>query len=138
MNKQIVNPSTRLRVKKIIFFSFFVIFILSGLFGYDQAKYNDNKLHVVFCNVGQGDAIFIRTPKGSDILVDGGPNDSVLSCLSNHMHIWDRDLEAVFLTHPHKDHLNGLIYVLKRYQVKHYFTQNVDTETSLEKLTKQI
>ena len=44
----------------------------------------DNQLHLVFCDVGQGDAILIY--QGStQILVDGGPNQEVLSCLSNHL-----------------------------------------------------
>src|SRR3990170_7268003 len=91
-----------------IVFSFFV---LVGILVYQYAKFNDGKVHIVFCDVGQGDAIFLRTPKGADILVDGGPNESVLACLSGHMPFWDRDLELVILTHPHADHLNGLISV---------------------------
>lgn len=125
-------------LRKTIFFSIFTVFALTSLFLFDQTKYNDNKLHIIFCDVGQGDAIFIRTPKGSDILIDGGPNDSVLSCLSNNMPFWDRTIEAVFLTHPHSDHLNGLIYVLKRYEVKYYFTEARQKESNLEKREKAI
>lgn len=77
----------------------------------------DGKLHIVFCNVGQGDAIYIRFPDGRDMLVDGGPNDSVISCLSRHMPFWDRSLDIVALTHPEKDHVQGLISVVERYRI---------------------
>ncbi len=103
---------------------------MSGFFFYQNAKFNDGKLHLVVCNVGQGDGIFIRTAGGADILVDGGPDDSILNCLSNHMPFWDHDIELMVLTHPHADHLTGLISVLSRYKVMHYVTENVKNETA--------
>lgn len=119
----------------------FAIVSVFTLFIYQQIKFNDGKLHIVFCNVGQGDAIFIRTPKGSDILVDGGPDKSVLNCLSSHMPFYDRDLELVFLTHPHADHLTGLIDVLKNYQVTSFNTEAVKSDSTefkeLEKVLKE-
>lgn len=79
-------------------------------------QWPDNRLHLIFCNVGQGDAILLEY--GSyQILVDGGPDNSVLSCLGKAMPFWDRKLELVVLTHPEADHLTGLIEVVKRYQV---------------------
>ncbi|MCL4354608.1 MBL fold metallo-hydrolase [Patescibacteria group bacterium] len=115
-----------------------LVFILGGFFFYDQSKFNDGKLHVVFCNVGQGDATFIRTPKGTDILIDGGPDDSVLKCLTNHMPFWDRTIEVVFVTHPHADHLNGVISTLKRYNVIHYVRQKGEISSDLAKVEKAI
>lgn len=106
-----------------------VFFLLGGLFFYQNQKFNDGKLHLIVCDVGQGDGILIRTPNGSDILIDGGPDDSILDCLSNHMPFWDRDIEVMILTHPHADHLTGLISVLKRYKVMHYFTENLNSSS---------
>ena len=77
----------------------------------------DGKLHIVFCDVGQGDAAYIRFPDGRDMLVDGGPNDMVLACLGKHMPFWDRSIDIVVLTHPERDHLQGLITVIERYRV---------------------
>ena len=78
----------------------------------------DGKLHVVFLDVGQGDAIFIETPSGKQILIDGGPSETqVLAQLGNQMPFWDRTLDLVVLTHPDADHINGLVPVLERYQV---------------------
>ncbi|MEK7159856.1 MAG: MBL fold metallo-hydrolase [Patescibacteria group bacterium] len=106
-----------------------LFFLLGGLFFYQNQKFNDGKLHLIVCDVGQGDGILIRTPRGSDILIDAGPDDSILDCLQNHMPFWDREIEVVILTHPHADHLTGLISVLKRYKVMHYFTENVKNNT---------
>lgn len=116
--------------KRIIFSITLIVFIV-GIAVFDYSRFYDGKLHLVFCNVGQGDAIFIRTPGGKDILIDGGPDDLVLDCLSNHMPFWDRTIEVVVLTHPHADHLTGLISVLERYQVIHYFTEKVENRTKV-------
>ncbi|HRN96625.1 MAG TPA: MBL fold metallo-hydrolase, partial [Candidatus Levybacteria bacterium] len=78
----------------------------------------DGKLHVVFCDVGQGDAALIRTPNRQEILIDGGPNNQVLECLDQYLPFWDRDLTTILLTHPHYDHFRGLIDVLGRYDVQ--------------------
>ncbi len=78
----------------------------------------DGRLHVVFFDVGQGDAIFIQCPNGQQILIDGGPNPSaLLSRLGREMPFWDRSLDLVILTHPEEDHLAGLVDVLALYEV---------------------
>lgn len=79
-------------------------------------SFPDNRLHLVFCDVGQGDAILI-TKGFEQILIDGGPNDKVLNCLVNNMPFFDRTIEIVALTHPEADHLTGIISVLDKYQV---------------------
>ncbi len=91
----------------------------------------DNKLHVWFCDVGQGDAIFIRTPQKHDVLVDGGPDHKVLGCLAQAMPFWDRTIELVVLTHPQADHLAGLVEVLRRYQVQKILTTNAVADTAV-------
>ena len=79
----------------------------------------DDRLHLVFCNVGQGDAVLVH--QGStQILIDGGPDQSVLDCLSGHMPFWDREIEMVVATHPEADHITGLIDVIERYNVEHF------------------
>ncbi|MFW6136208.1 MAG: DNA internalization-related competence protein ComEC/Rec2 [Chloroflexota bacterium] len=78
----------------------------------------DGRLHVFFLDVGQGDAIFIRTPSGRQALVDGGPSPStLLSRLGPRMPFWDRSLDLVLLTHPDDDHITGLVPMLERYDV---------------------
>lgn len=116
---------------KIVFILISLIFLLTGLFLYQYFKFNDGKLHIVFCNVGQGDGIFIRSPKGLDIMVDSGPDDSILNCLSNYMPFWDRSIEIAFLTHPHADHMMGFISIFKRYKVLNFATEELSNDTIL-------
>lgn len=78
----------------------------------------DNRLHVHFFDVGQGDSIFIRTPQNYQILIDGGPSEKVVWELSKVMPFYDRSLDLVISTHPHADHIDGLIEILKRYRVQ--------------------
>lgn len=77
----------------------------------------DRKLHIFVFDVGQGDSIFIRTPKNYKILIDGGPDERVLERLSSVLPFYDKSLDLVILTHPHADHINGLTEVLKVYKV---------------------
>ncbi len=84
---------------------------------------HDGKLHIVFCDVGQGDGVFIRTPSGKEIILDGGPNNAVLSCLDAHRPFWDRTLDIMILSHPHYDHFRGLIDVLDRYKIGMVFQE---------------
>ncbi len=116
-------------MKKFLFLIAVCFFFLVGIFVFEGLRFNDGKLHIVICNVGQGDAIFIRTPKGQDILVDGGPDSSVLSCLSNHMPFWDRTIELVFATHPDADHISGLVSVLESYKVLSFNTSKKTSGT---------
>lgn len=74
-------------------------------------------LKVYYFDVGQGDSIFIKTPEGKDILIDGGPDATVMERLGETLPYWDRTIDLMVLTHPHADHIQGLDDVLKNYQV---------------------
>ena len=77
----------------------------------------DGRLHVFVLNIGQGDSILIEGPFDEKILVDGGPDNKVLNELGKVLPFYEKDLDAVILTHPHADHVNGLVEVLKRFNV---------------------
>lgn len=72
---------------------------------------------VTFFDVGQGDSIFMEAPNGNQVLIDGGPGDRILSKLGRVMPFWDRSIDLLILTHPHADHLDGTLEVLKRYDI---------------------
>lgn len=88
-------------------------------------------LTVVFLDIGQGDAIFVQTPDGVQLLIDGGPNGTVLRELAAVMPWYDHTIDMVIGTHPDQDHIGGLIDVLGRYQIGQILT----TENTGETLT---
>lgn len=75
-----------------------------------------------FFDVGQGDATFIRDAGGKDVLIDAGPDDSVLGGLSKAMPFWEREIDIVIITHFDADHFLGLFAVLGRYDVGEVWT----------------
>jgi competence protein ComEC len=106
--------------RKLVFFILGILFFLNFLawqlvFDFKKPHY----LEVNFFDLGQGEAIFIETPRRYQILIDGGGDSTILKKLRKKMPFWDRSLDLVILTHPDHDHLAGLIEVLKRYKVDH-------------------
>jgi len=92
----------------------------------------DDNLHVSFLDVGEGDAILIQTPAHQDILVDGGPSPQAIGLeLGEKLPFWDRTIDLVILTHPHTDHLIGLVEVLQRYKVKQVLYPDLDYDSPL-------
>ncbi len=73
---------------------------------------------VIFIDVGQGDATLIQI-RDQNILIDGGPDDSVVFKLSKYLKPWDRKLDLVILTHPHGDHIEGVNDILRHFAVGH-------------------
>lgn len=86
-------------------------------------------LTVSFLDAGQGDSIFIRAPSGRQVLIDGGPNTSVLRELAGVMPWYDRSIDVVIPTHPDADHIGGLIDVLARYRTGTIIHSSVEGDT---------
>jgi competence protein ComEC len=77
----------------------------------------EQSLQVSFLDIGQGDSILIEGPTGIDMLVDGGPDRSVVRRLPRELGLLDRSIDLLVATHPDKDHIAGLTDVLGRYRV---------------------
>lgn len=77
----------------------------------------DSRTKIVFCDVGQGNAAYLRIDDRLDLLVDAGPDRSVLHCLGRHMPFYDRRLELVIITHSDSDHYGGLFHLIGRYDI---------------------
>lgn len=92
------------------------------------ALYNavlQNKVSVNFLDVFQGDSIFIETSEGYQVLIDGGPDERVIAQLEKVMPYFDRSIDLVVLTHPDKDHMYGIIDVIKRFKVENILLTDV-------------
>lgn len=79
-------------------------------------------LQVVFLDVGQGDAILVRSPNGKYALIDGGDEGRGKRAILPYLRMNGiLRLDRVFLTHYHKDHWGGIIEVLKEIPAKTVF-----------------
>jgi len=107
-----------------------VLFLLLGLALLTYLQKPDDNFHLIFCDVGEGDSVLI-TYQSNQILIDGGPDNSVLNCLSNNVPFWDRKIEVVILTHPDADHYTGFLEVLKRFKVQKFITIPVGKKDDL-------
>ncbi|OGF73738.1 hypothetical protein A2W57_00925 [Candidatus Giovannonibacteria bacterium RIFCSPHIGHO2_02_43_16] len=97
---------------------FVLILLAVAVISWREAFGRDrDKLKFYMLDVGQGDAIFIETPSGNQILFDGGQDRKILEELGKVMPFYDRSIDLVILTHPHLDHAGGLLEVLKNYEV---------------------
>ncbi|MCL2325800.1 MAG: MBL fold metallo-hydrolase [Proteobacteria bacterium] len=76
------------------------------------------RVHVI--DVGQGDAIWIQTPTGQNVLIDGGDGGffgrtSAGPIISDYLEFngfpRGSQFDAVFLSHPHSDHFGGFSWI---------------------------
>lgn len=104
--------------------------ILSFLAGSTHASGGDGLLHVYFLDVGQGDAQLIQGPNGRQVLIDGGPDKTILQRLGEVMPFNDRTIDVLILSHAHADHVNGLIEVLQRYEVANIVESSILYDTA--------
>jgi len=93
----------------------------------------DGRLHAHFLDVGQGDAVLLRTPGGRTILVDGGP-DPVLAAsrVGRALPFWQRRIDLVVATHADQDHLAGLMGIVEHYEVGQVMQGPMVTEDPLQ------
>ncbi len=113
----------------LVFLTILVIIVWTVFLSPDQAGILPapfrRELQIDFVNVGQGDCILVRTPKGRNYLIDGGINVPPGQARRENRELaYDflrkkgiTRLDGVVVTHPHNDHLGGLIPVLRTYPI---------------------
>jgi len=108
-----------------------MMFGLATLLGIRELRLlPDGRMHAHVLDVGQGDAILLVSPSGKHILIDGGPDTTVLRRLGKHMSFFDRTIELLVLTHPDADHVVGLPEILRRYRVEQVLLTGVRHDTA--------
>jgi competence protein ComEC len=117
---------------KFYYLPFAVLLVFLLYFSY-QIYIENRPLEVVFLDVGQGDSILIQ--KGTkQILIDGGPSGKTeLAELGKYLPYFDREIEAVILTHPDRDHLAGLVEVARNYRIDKVLETRAEKDTAVFK-----
>ncbi len=127
--------------KKKSFNYFFLIFLFFINFfiwiEFYELKQPQN-FEVVFFDVGQGDAVLVKTNFNHYILIDGGENSLILEKLKKEIPFWTKNIDLVILTHAHADHLGGLIDVIENYNVKNILWNGVSGNSNLSKKWEDI
>ncbi len=78
----------------------------------------DGMLHITVLDIGQGDAIIVEAPSGATMLVDGGPDPELtLRRMGANLPFFARRIDLLLLSHPHQDHVAGLVEVLDRFRI---------------------
>lgn len=90
-----------------------------------------DKLKVSFFDVGQGDSSMIETPAHAKIVIDGGPDNSVLAKIGRSLSFYDRIIEMLIITHPDSDHLAGAIEIAKNYDIGLILVNGRDCATKI-------
>ncbi|OGI67896.1 hypothetical protein A3A05_01630 [Candidatus Nomurabacteria bacterium RIFCSPLOWO2_01_FULL_41_12] len=135
------------KVKKYgLFISVFLLLLAVIFILYLDWQSSHRKLTFAMLNIGQGDALFIESPTGTQILVDAGPPKKILSALARVMSPFDRHIDGVIITNPDQDHIGGFSDVLSLYKVGKVFEpgtisdsktfQNLQDEIKNKKIPK--
>ena len=109
------------------FYALLTTLTASLLFGF--ASLPEQNFELTFLDVGQGDAILIRTPENQKILVDAGPPGAILEPLSQELNFWEKSIQLAILTHPDSDHAAGFAEVLKRFKVEAILLTGIEPES---------
>ena len=119
-----------------------IVVLLAGYFGIDLTQDSkvpkDSKLMISYMDVGQGDAAYIKV-NGNDILIDAGPWSNSKELLEQLKAKNIDDFELVIVTHPHEDHIGGMVDVFKEYEVKAFYSPKIThTTKTYENLVKAV
>lgn len=101
---------------------------LSSVPASSMTQIDDGWLHVHFIDVGQGDGIFIQSPAGTTVLIDGGYDNGLALAYLQQQGI--ERVDTVIASHPHADHIGGLTEVMHALPVGGVWTSGASHTTS--------
>lgn len=110
-----------------------LMFLCIGIWYVASFTLNKGLLTVSFLNVGQGDAIYIEAPNGTQTIIDGGPDNSLLSELGKVMPFYDKKIDVLIVTNPDKDHFAGFVSLLRLFKVDYVFESGTKQNTQIYK-----
>ncbi|MDQ3239541.1 MAG: MBL fold metallo-hydrolase [bacterium] len=113
------------RIKFVTIFSF-IILLVSFLI---TINLPDNKLHIVFCDVGQGDGILIKTPKGNLIVIDAGYDNKMKRCIEKNTPFYNKHISLAIISHLHADHIAGFIPLMGSHKIDRILLNKLEYDT---------
>lgn len=108
---------------------FFLLGFLSILLWELLTKWPDEHFHLLVCDVGQGDAILLEYGQ-MQVLIDTGPDESLMTCLDKHLPFWDKKIDVLILTHYDDDHIGGFATLSQTYVIDYIFLPLTDYKES--------
>ena len=121
-------------MKKFLVIVSFILFPATLFIGLDlwrDDSIENKNSRIIFFDVGQGDSAMIDGGDNVQILIDGGDGNNILEKLGKYMPLLDRKIELVIMTHPDKDHIGGLVEVLKYYQVQQVLQTGIKCDKAI-------
>lgn len=88
-------------------------------------------LTVSFLDIGQGDSIYIEAPNGRQMIVDGGPNESLMSALPDVLVFGDKTIDVLVVTNPDADHYSGFIPLIESFEIGAIVESGTSSDTTL-------
>ncbi len=111
--------------KKLIWPLILIIFLDIFIIGEWRLAHQER---VIFCDVGQGDGAMI-VMGATQIIVDGGPDNSLVGCVGKYMPYFDRHVEYLIISHPDADHFVGAVEILQRYFVERVIVNGDESDS---------
>ena len=90
-------------------------------------------LRVTFLDIGQGDSILIQSPNGRKLLIDAGPDQSVVEQIGKQLSFFDRTIDMVLATHSDADHIGGFPYLFDRYHIPVIIESEISSPTVIDR-----
>jgi len=127
-----------MRIRKYSFYILLAISVVSYFVAQDvvpavTSVKDGGILTVAFLDVGQGDAIYIEAPNGHQMIVDGGPDGSVMQELAKIMPIGDKTIDTIVITNPDKDHIAGFMNIMNSFEIYSVLEPGTYNDTKIYK-----
>ncbi len=107
---------------------FLPILILLFLLSFTAILFAQDTVSIYFLNVGQGDSSIIITPDDRVVMIDSGPNESLILRYLQNLGISHIDL--LIATHAHNDHITGMDKIIAKYKPKAFIDPGIPHTTA--------